>query len=331
MAFLDIYNDFASLVGITDPTKKNFLRGIINRAAEDLYSQSDLVNSLREQVFVRDSENLPQPTLQYTLPWYVWKLRGMREYNSGLGILNHDMRPRYQVQGWREFIDPFLYRVKENVLLARHILNEGPLTFNLPDGETSDAVINLWASGSNNSRSRFQESVVFAVGDTGKTTSQLFSTVDGIRKAAATTFDLYVLDADGNTVSFIPNTELIPRYTLIQVSDVPYWNPEYIEVLYKIRFTPFVNDYDEFPCTNIYDKAIVYKACEHYYISQRKDFDTAAKFFTKCCEVVKNISTDFSDNNEKVMDFGQNQYLNMVPSTITRTPLNPFFRMHRPL
>jgi len=64
MAYIDIYNEFSGLVGATSTDKKELCRNIINRAAEDLYSQSDLVNCLREQVFVRDSEDAAQPTLQ---------------------------------------------------------------------------------------------------------------------------------------------------------------------------------------------------------------------------------------------------------------------------
>lgn len=331
MAYIDIYNRFAGLTGATATEQASFVKSIINMAAEDLYSQSDLVNCLREQVFVRDAQQQTNPVLQYTLPWYVWKVRGMREYNTGINIINHDMRPRYQTQGWNEFIDPFTYRVKQNILTVRDTLNEGKLTIRLPDGEMVATVFDIWIGGSNGSKSRFVEKVSFAVGDTEKETTNLFSTIDGVKKSTSTEFDLYILDADGETVSFIPNCETGPNYTLIQVSDFPYWNPEYVEVLYKTKFIPFTNDQDEFPCGNLYDMAIVYKAAEQYYITQRKDFKTATGFYIKCNEIVNNIAVDFNDNNEKKIDFGSNQYLGMLPSAISRTPLNPFFRLNRTL
>jgi len=327
MAFFDIYNEVAGLTGITDVNKRPFVLSIINRAAEDLYSQSDLVNCLREQVFIKNSTTTPE-VLQFTLPWYVWKIRGMREYNTGLQIINHDMRPRYQTQGWREMVDPLLYRIKSNQLTARDSLNEGPLTINLPTGEvvSADGAFSFSAGGSNSSRSKFIEQVDFVAGDSSKITTALFSTIDVLRKVTPTEFDLYILDANGEELSFIPNSELGPNYTLIQVADYAAWNPMYIEVLYKTRFTPFKNDYDEFPCGNLYDKAIVYKAAENYYITYRKDFEKAAAFYTKACEVVRNIAADFSDNNEKLIDFGANKYLNMAPHYGGSQVLNPFYR-----
>lgn len=330
MAYLDIYNEVAGLTGNTSSSSQAFVKNLINKAAEDLYSQSDLVNCLREQVFIKDSTATPQ-VLQFTLPWYVWKLRGMREYNTGAQILNHDMRPRYQTQGWREMIDPLTYRIKSNQLTARHSLNEGPLTLSLPDGEQVPVgggfSVNI--GGSNLSKTRFLETVNFVAADITKVTSNLFSTLESLKKTVTTDFDLTVLDADGEEISFIPNCELSPNYTLIQIADYSYWNPMYVEILYKTRFIPFVLNTDEFPCGPIYDKAIVYKAAEHYYITYRKEFDKAAAFYTKCCEVVKNIQSDFSDNNEKLVDFGPNQYLSMVPAVIGRTRLNPLFNFRQ--
>lgn len=329
MPYTDIYKEVAGLTGLTQDSQKSFVKNLVNKAAEDLYSQTDLVNCLREQVFVKDQGSTTPEIVQYTLPWYVWKLRGMREYNTGIEILNHDMRPRYQTQGWREFIDPMMYRVKANQLLSSNIVNEGPLTINLPDGESVDTAFDINISGSSASKTRFTEKLSFAVGDTTKNTVNLFSSLDGFRKSVTTTFDLYIKDANSNLVSFVPNCELQPNFTLIQISDYSAWNPVYIEVLYKTRFIPFDNDFDEFPCGPLYDKAIVYKAAEHYYITYRKQFDLAASFYTKVCEVVKNIAADFSENQEMLMDFGSNRYLNMVPSQISRTPLNPFYRLYR--
>ena len=165
MAFIDILNLVASHVGTNTTTQRPYLTALINRAASDLYSQSDLVNCLREQVFKRELQDQKNPVVQYTLPYYVHKVRAMREYTTGCTIVNHDMRPRYQTQGWREFIDPFTYRIKNNQPLAREILNEGALTINLPDGETVATPFSLFVTGSNASKSRFTEQLDFVAND----------------------------------------------------------------------------------------------------------------------------------------------------------------------
>jgi hypothetical protein len=328
MPFIDIYNLVTSHIGATASTQRAFVTSLINQAAADLYSQSDLVNCLREQVFVRDQQtDLVHPVLQFTLPYYVWKIRGIREYTTGRQILSHDMRPRYQTQGWKELYDPYIFRVKTNQVTCRDSLNEGALTINLPDGETANEDFTLFITGSNSSKSRFTEEVAFVVGDSQKVTSNIFTTVEAIRKSTEIDFDLNVLDADGYTISFIPNCEPSPLYTLIQTNDNPGWNPEYIEVLYKQKFSPFVIDSDEFPCGPLYDTAIYWKTLEYYY-ARKTEPEKVVQFYTKACEAVRNIAMDFSDNTEKLIDFGPNQYLNMVPSQISRTPLNPFLRLN---
>lgn len=327
MAFIDIYNLVQSHINVPN---RAYLTVLINKAAEDLYSQSDLVNCLREQAFRRDNDtSAASPVLQYTLPYYVWKLRGMREYTTGLNITNHDMRPRYQTQGWREFVDPYLYRVKNNLPLARDILNEGALTIELPDGETVVTAFSVFVTGSNSSKTRFTEQVDFVAGDTSKVTTNIFSTVEAIRKSVQTDFDLHIFDTDSNEVSFIANCEFVANYTLIQCTDDSLFSPYFIEVLYKTKFFPFKNDSDEYPCGNIYDTAIYWKTLEYYY-ARHEEPEKVVQFYTKANEAVNNIGVDFNDNQEKLIDFGANQYLNMLPSRFSRTPLNPYWRMFKP-
>lgn len=328
MAFIDIYNPVSGMLGLTAADKKAFVKSIINAAAEDLYTQSDLVNCLREQVFSRPAELTAQPIVQYTLPWYVDKVRAIREYTAGLKVNLHDTRPRFQTQGWQEFFDPNVYRIKTNVVLSSHILNEGTLTLRLPDGEVCATEFSITITGSGASISRISETVTMQVGDSEVTTTKLFSTVDSIRKANVTTFDLYVFDADDREISFIPNDELSPRFTLIQFSDYAQSNTEYLEFLFKIKFTPFNNDSDEFPCGNIYDRALIYKSAEYYYTVFRKDFSRAKDYFTKAAEACKNVTSDFADGQDVLIDFGPNQYLNMVPNLSTRSPLNNFNRFY---
>jgi len=329
MAYIDIKNLVVSHTGTTDASQAAYIKSLINRAAEDLYTQVDLVNCFREQAFVREdpTQDNGQTVCQWTLPHYVWKIRGLREYNTGLAIDAHDMHPRYQTQGWKEFIDPFLYRIKQEQVLIRDIANEGRMKFTLPDGVTLAAgeEFSVYVTGSNSSKARFNEQVSFVAGDTQRYTTNLFSTIEAIRKTRQSAYDLSLYDASDNKISFIPNCELSPAFSILQSSDDNFWNPQYIEVLYKLKFYPFAEDYDEFPCGNIYDTALYFKTLEYYY-NRKGELEKAKEFYTKVTDLCTNIAQNFNYQTEKLLDFGYNQYLGMLPSTLSNTPMNPYWR-----
>jgi len=328
MAFRDILLDFMAHTGLK-VDQRTYATRIINGAAEELYNKPsfDPANCLREQVFSLDTNAINQ----CTLPYYVGALRGVREYQTGLRADMHDMRPRYTTQGWREQYDKWLtFRKKHEVALARDIANEGPLTLTLtaPAAEA----INVNVVGASSVSARVIEVVAFAVGDTVKATSNSFNFIEAIEKDNLTTFDLNVTDIDGVLLAYIANNQYKSRYTLIQIPDYPQVinanDTLYIEVIYKLQFSPFKNDFDQFPATG-YDKAIYWKSLEHWFARKEDKVQEMLAAGAKCAEVLNDISVDNESQTQKKIDFGRNQYLGIFPevprnSPTSTAPSNPY-------
>src|SRR5256885_10369066 len=159
-----ILQDFCSHVGlnINDVSQRAFAVNIINQAAEDLYSSHDPAGSLREQLFTFDN-SAALNSRQLTLPFYVEQIRAIRQFNAGLKIQLHDMRPRFSQGGWHEQFGPeyLTWRFKGYVPLERDIINEGTLNVVLPS--PNDLVFNLSITGGNSSRSRFVETLAIPI------------------------------------------------------------------------------------------------------------------------------------------------------------------------
>lgn len=323
-----IIQDFCAHTGINinDPIQKNFALTIINAAAEDLYTCDDPANCLREQLFMFDT-TAPTNVRQLTLPYYVGNIRAVRQFNAGLQIQLHDMRPRYATGGWHEQFGPeyLTWRFKGFTPLQRDIINEGPINFVSP--VANDINFNITITGGNDQRSRFLETVNFPVGATSVSTTNAFSAgrVESIQKDIPTSYDISVTDVNDLELAVIPNSEILTKYQIFQISDfepIYIGNNQYTEVLYKLRFTPFKNDTDEFPSLG-YDKAIYWKSLEHYFSRKEGKENLALLAHQKCTEVMENIGNDSEAGIEKEIDFGQNQYLNMFP----RSPYR-FFKHH---
>lgn len=300
-------------VSLTEADKRAWLIAKINGAAEELYNSGDNAGCLREQVFTVESTQQ-----QTTLPYYVDKIRAAREWNTSRKMHLNDMRPRYQTSKWRQ---PFLFwRVKGIVPLMRELSNQGTLTCIFREAVTTRT--KLTVTGATSTASRWVETLTYEVGDTSKTTSKSYVSIESISKNITTTSDLVIYDASAATVAEIPNHELSSRYTLVQVTDEesPVLSPNNVfEVLYKIRFSPFINDTDEFPCPN-FDKAIYWKTLEHIWAEQKDRGDAAILAGQKCAAIVAQLNANDSGGIEVEMDFGRPRYTGIQDSPT----LNPY-------
>lgn len=328
MPLIDILNDFASYSGLSKTTtgQRDFALSIINKAAEDLYSILDTVSCLREQIFRIDCS-----TKQVVLPFYVGEVRAVRDFQTGLNYTQHDMRPRYAYNGWREQYKNYclVWRNKGFTSLEEYGDNSGLLTFSLPIGKVAEKAFDIIITGQTPYSQKLQETISFAAGDSSKTSVNSFvpQYIDAIRKNVACDFDINIYDMDGVFLGLIPNSELGSRYTLIQIPDFPLVATEtesFIEMVYKQRFTPFYNDYDTFPGDpEKYDKAIFWKAIEHWASRKDNKSEVALLAHKKCAEVMANINDDSGNQNELEMNFAPNQYLNMPPFAFNYDPRRP--------
>jgi hypothetical protein len=258
MPLKDIKAKVAADVGIklSSTAEDAFLLDKINQAAKELYTKHDLVGSMREQLF-----QLSATTQQLSLPYYIDTIRAVRDYETRLPIERVDMLPRYQTEGSRAKEGGLPWRIKaEKYPLKANIGSDGPLTFTLKSAAT--VTFNIVVIGATSAASRVQEIVNVAAGALAVTTTNNFLAdgVERIFKSSTTDSDIVVTDIDGKEVADIPNSELYPSYTIVQVLDQDYTRgqTQLVEVLYKTRFTPFKNDYDSFPCGDVYDDAIYY-------------------------------------------------------------------------
>jgi len=316
--FKDILLDVSNEIGVTLATqlqKKSLISLWINQAAEDLYTSDDLPGCLREQVFDLDlSDGM------VTLPWYVYKIRGLRNVNWWNSISQHDHRMRYSTNGYKEFWNygwmRDVWRVKEVRAIGRSITNAAPLTLKIPLPETVAFAVNI--TGSNNNSVRLTEKITFSAGVTEMTTVNSFINpynefpIESIIKNIPTTYDLTIKDANDLEIAKIPNSELSSRYTVIQVFDNGVILPlstdcNCTEVLFKYKLSPMLNDFDSFPCPG-FDKAIFYKFMENYK-GKNGELDQAVAYKIKCKEICDNLNNDDNQNKEMKIDFGVNKFL----------------------
>lgn len=261
MALSNIIADLRADLGASDGTDKErtWLVRQINKAAEKLYREHDLVYSLREQFFAFD-----QDEEEITLPYYVATVRAARRpaYDQRNPVTITAMQPRYHYDAWSG-VSYKQFREVGYVSTLREITSGGPLLVRTAQEQTTPVVLTF--TGTTPYSEQTTASVTLPVGDTEVELSTVFRTLTttGIRKDVVTTSNVLIYTQTDNVLlSVIPNHMLVARFLRIQVADntfVRLISPVtnyIIEVLYKPTFVPMVDDTDEFQCPG-YDLAIV--------------------------------------------------------------------------
>lgn len=311
MSLLYVLSELASETGMTISvaSQRAYLISQINKAAYELYSKRDLNDALNEQLItfstVVDADG--NQVQLAALPYYVWRLRAIRNYYTRRSVDFHDMRPRYKSDGWTESL--LAFRQRKRAAIQRDILNAGPLMLSITAAETAAFTVSVVGSTAN--ASRVQENITFAVGDTSKLSTNAFVTIDSISNLALHSSDVTVVDLDGNTLAVLPNNQFKSEYLIVQILDyvavqpsVPYL----VEILYKPVFTPLVNDGDEFQCSG-YDDAIIWQTLGNK--KAKSNPDQAALAFMKVREIIQNCSDDEEQGTDKTIDFVPNPLLNV--------------------
>lgn len=310
--FLDILQEVAQDVGKswTDPGSRSWLTRQINNAAREIYSTEDLFGCEREQIITLEANQQ-----QITLPWYVESVLGLRNYDTRKSVELVDMRPRYSRDGWKRAAQnsPTLqYRLKGEVALSKDLSDEAGLVISLPDGVVNTKQFSVTIVGSNSQASRVTEIITFNSGDKSKTTQNFFSGVTAILKSSETSYDLTVTDVGGNVVAFIPCHLRTVTYKLLQVLDRTEQQSQdtLVELLFKHKFEPFVNDTDCFVAGSMYDKAIYWKTMEHIYAKQDGKADDAVMCGQKAQALIANIiSNSIGNKLDMQFAFGPNSTL----------------------
>jgi hypothetical protein len=315
MALSKILLDIATELGIdiTSDTERAWIVEKINDAAREIYESDDIPGCLRELTFNIDDE--AQESSLVSLPGYIDKIRGLRWTSvQGGKIPQNDMRPRYHLgKGWgaNAFSLPFR-TIREVYPLKRDISNASILTFTIPVAEATDITITI--VGRTNNSDRFSETVVIPAGDLTVDTVGNYEEVHSILKAEANLYNITITDVEDNNLGVINNGDLSPAYKILELIDgnlgpqVNYGGQTAIDILYKTRFTPFVNLADEFPCPNC-DRILFYKFAE-YYLAQQPGRLTDAMAASAKADILRgNLNVDNSEGKELELQFGRNGLL----------------------
>lgn len=310
MPLINILADVSADSGIstTNGTDRAYLINKINQAARELFDSNDLKGCLREQLF-----NLGSSNQQVALPYYVDSIRGVRDYDSKLPVTIQDMVPRYQLEGWKDFLG-YKWRTKyKQHPIKQSTLSTGKLTISLSSPASQDFAVII--TGQTATAQRIQETVSFSVGQQQLITANNFLSIESFQKTSVTLEDLTIADLTGIILADIPNCEVRSSYTIIQVLDYDTTTSQdvVVEVLYKVRFTPFYNDYDSFPCGDLYDKAIYWKTMEFLHAKKDSELDInrAIAANAKCRDVMLQLADNQELGQALRMQFPKNRYTNL--------------------
>lgn len=261
MPLSNIKTAVARKLGIgSDPSSQSWLRDAINRAAREVYNETDLVGSVCEQYFSYSvDEN------QAVFPHYVGQLRAIRHSALRWPITIHSQAPRYHRMVW-DSSNQLKFRIRKVSPTFRHSAQAAPLTVSIPYSITSSVAVTI--TGSSASAARVQEVITIPAGSLSATGSVAFSPLGISPEAittitkAVTTYDVTVADADGVTLAVVPANRKDSRYVLVELFEVGATpvisNTRTIEVLYKRHLDDLIEDSDCLPIDG-YDDAVVWK------------------------------------------------------------------------
>lgn len=224
----------------------------LNEAADELYTQADLPNSMFEQVFKVNGDQT------IALPPYVGFLRAAREKFSQVPWRINQLRPRYNISNWPDMWRNF--RLKGEQALKTSIRNEAQVVVSVHAVE--DPPIEVTITGSTEFAASITETVTLDA--VSVTTTNNFLEITSITKDRINSYDISIADVDGLELAVIPNNEKRSSYQIIDVSTFPWLNQDvstmdhWMEILYKKALPVLFNDGDQF-VDGSYDNIVVNK------------------------------------------------------------------------
>jgi len=287
-----ILNRFGAKAGL-DPSvskSRNVELRFLNEAAEELYAQADLAGTLMEQTFKVNGDQ----TL--ALPYYVGKIRGIRESASMQVWHVNQMRPRYNQFNWKDMWRN--WRLVGKRALMCSVTNTSVCRLVVEEVEIPPVVVSL--SGSTDISSSVNEQVIMDA--TVKFTANAFNDFTSVKKDRVNNYDITLTDVDEKVLTVIPNNMMQAVYQIIDVSGCP-WLPQntskldnYVEVLYKKVLPWLSDDDDEFPAFD-YDNVIVNKMMQLWAEEQEK-MDVAVAYDVKATRSAARILEDQNRDTE---------------------------------
>lgn len=287
-------------------TSRQVLIRWANEACEEIYYESDIVNSQYEQAFRVNGDQT------ISMPWYVGPIRGIREVDSQIVWSTNRMRPRYAQFNW-----PDSWRnirlIGERALQAT-ITNQSVAVITVPVVENPPIQVTI--TGPTATASSVSETVTMT--SLQMQTANNFLDITSVKKNVINTCDVTITDIDGKVLTVIPNNRYDARYQIYDVSICPWLAvatsslEHYVEILFKWALMPLYNDADEFINTSKHDFVIVTKMVQIWNEEQGKA-DIAGALDAKASRSIARRTQDQNRNTEDAVNFIANPHDNLLP------------------
>ena len=284
----------------SDTEQRAVMLRFLNEAAQELYTQSDMVGTMMEECFKVNGDQT------ITLPDHVGQIRAVRETDTGIPWKLNQMRPRYNVSNWPDMWRN--YRIKGKVALQNTITNEAQVVVTVAAVEIPNVVITI--TGSTEDAASITEIVTMDA--VSKTTTNNFTNITAALKDRVNGYNVTLSDVDGNSLTVIPNNKVESSYLCIDVSTLPWSNSDagqtehYVEILYKKTLSWLQNDGDEFPAQG-YDNVLVNK-CLQLWAEEQGKGDEAMAYDNKATRSLARIQEDENRGTEDCVSFSPNPH-----------------------
>jgi hypothetical protein len=294
----------AETVGVLpDATDKEaIILAWLNRAGVMLHDQYDFPGAVVEQFFcVDNSEHV------VTFPWYVGAIRGVRWNESSRLVTLKDMRPRYHNSPWTQGY--LTWRQLQGTPLHTPQTQAGTLTFTITAAEEDsfDVII----VGQTATASCLTEVITFQPGDLTKVSTNQYAVesptgIVALKKTIYTQSDVQVTQtADATSLAVIPASQLAAANLRIQILD---WNvstpfiqgEDCVEVLYKKRFSPFV-DLNSIWTDDRLVQGLVY-AVKYIYAFEKEKLEIAGAAKAMYEEICSKVCENLESGQQLTMD-----------------------------
>ncbi len=296
----------------TDSSQRDVLLRFVNEAASELYNQSDMAGSLREQVFKVNGDQT------IALPAYVGQVRAIREMDSQISWHLNQLRPRYNQINWPDMWRN--WRLKGLSALQVSIRNQSILTYSVGVVETPP--IQVTVGGATDYAASISETIV--MDSLTKVGTLDFIGIDVVKKDRVNNSDVTIKDVDGLSLTTIPNNQIEAVYQILDISIAPWLNLDtgpldhYVEVLYKQALPCFQHDADEFPAKG-YDNVIVNKVLQLWF-EEQGNVELAAAYDTKATRSLARIHEDANRGTEDVVALVENPHDSLSPRQRANRP-----------
>lgn len=288
---------------------REYLLYYINLAAREFWDTQDLPEAIREKSFSADNRVV-------TLPDYVGQLRAIRECCDKSTIVSKVAR--YQTGAWtRNQCNQFT----ELGTRATAISAKDFSTITVEMAAVDDCQASVVISGPTASARLAHYTFSIQAGVQLSTLSTNLVDISTIVKKLPTNMDILVRDGAGTEIARLPNTSMRSLYKLVHVGprychadcmststncEQPQLAcPASFDVLYKLPFSPLVNDDDVFPIYG-YETQFFYKLIEIRKLTSEEQ--TVETIVQKENALRKYIDTDQRQAHEMKVDMGRNPY-----------------------